>query len=344
MHSHLSPWLWLIALPLVALLQACGPADAPQLEISGNTMGTSYSIKIIGAEQLDLDQLKLDLDRRLDGINTIMSTYDPNSMLSRFNQHEGTDWYSVPYTLALVIKTARRISLDSGGAFDITVGPLVDLWGFGPDGPRTSEPPADEWQSARELVGFKKLEVTGDPAALRKSVPGLRADLSAIAKGFGVDQMAALLESRGIERYLVEIGGEVRVRGLNAKNKPWRLGIEKPDAAGRQVQQAVDLKLGALATSGDYRNFFESGGQRYSHTIDPDTGRPVAHSLASATVFASDCMTADGWATALMALGPEKGRALAEKLGLAAYFIVRTEDGFETSASPEFQRLLSASH
>lgn len=333
---HLRRWSAPLLI-IIGLLTACGPQLPPVREITGQTMGTSYSIKIISASELDTKALKSDIDYRLDGINRIMSTYDPDSILSRFNSHQGTDWYRVPYSLAYVVNAARQISEATDGAFDITVGPLVNLWGFGPQGPTTSQPPAEALAAARERVGYRKLSVRLDPPALRKSAPELSADLSAIAKGYAVDQIAALLETRDIDRYLVEIGGEVRARGHNAEDKPWQLGIEKPSTNGRSVQQVVPIKRASIATSGDYRNFFEADGQRFSHTIDPASGRPVAHRLASVSVLAPDCMMADGWATALMALGPKRGFELAERLDVAAFFIVRDDRGFTEQASNTFQ-------
>ena len=298
-------------------------------------MGTTYSVQLVDSPQtIEPAALQDRVDDLLADINASMSTYDPGSELSRFNASSSTDWYGVSAELANVVAAAQGVAEASGGAFDITVGPLVNLWGFGP-GDSSGVPPSPEQVSAAKLrTGYGKLEVRLSPPALRKSEPDLYVDLSAIAKGYGVDRVAALLDAAGIENYLVEIGGELRARGLNFRRKPWRIAVERPDPAGRTVQQVVALGDAAMATSGDYRNFFESGGTRYSHTIDPATGRPVTHDLASVTVVGADAMHADALATALLVMGPDRGLQFAQASGLAALFISRTGTGFETHVTP----------
>ncbi|MFW5724231.1 MAG: FAD:protein FMN transferase [Halochromatium sp.] len=313
----------LCGLCLLLVLVGCGRESEPRvLALRGSTMGTSYSVQIVAPPaELDRDALAAAIDARLADINRRMSTYQPSSELSRFNHSQTTDWFLVSPELVAVVAAARAVSAASAGAFDVTVGPLVNLWGFGPTPSADDLPTAGDLQAARARVGWRQLEVQSQPPALRKSRPDLSVDLSAIAKGYAVDRLAELVEAHDLEDYLVEIGGELRGRGVNGRGEPWRIAIERPEASRRAVFEVVALRDIGMATSGDYRNFVEIDGKRYSHTIDPATGRPVDHRLASVTVLADDCMQADAWATALLVLGPERGLELAEQLGLAALFI-----------------------
>jgi len=242
----------------------------------------------------------------------------------------------------LVVGEAIRTSQQTGGAFDATVGPLVNLWHFGPERNGGSVPSDSQIAENRERVGYQRVQARLDPPALKKSRPDVEVDLSAIAKGFGVDKVAEYLDRRGAEGYMVEIGGEVRTRGRRGDGSPWKIGVVKPadDPAGGQslVQRVLPLGDDALATSGDYRNFFEQDGTRYSHTIDPRTGRPVEHQLASVTVVGPTCMQCDALATALMVLGPEAGYNLAVDRALAVLFVVRDGDRFSERATPVFQQ------
>lgn len=336
-----------LSLACIALLAlaGCGTSDratTPELvHVAGPTMGTTWQVKLPRLpEGTSRDELQAAIERRLERVNGQMSTYRPDSELSRFNRYEGTDWFEVSADTARVVSAAQQISHLTGGAFDVTVGPLVNLWDFGPDERDALVPSEEELAATRERIGYEMLEVRADPPALRKSRPDLYVDLSAIAKGFGVDQVAAHLENLGIDSYYVEVGGEIRTRGTKPDETPWRIGIEAPAATRLDAQAARRvLELGdwAVATSGDYRNYWEKDGQRFSHTIDPRTGRPVEHGLASVTVVSDDCMTADGWATALMVLGPENAYNLAMKQDLATLFIVREEEGFAERATPKFE-------
>lgn len=328
------------ALPVMALaLAACTQHEAlpQQLELGGPTMGTSYSIKVVDPpEHLHRDNLAALVEAELGALVQQMSTYEPTSELARFNASRTTDWVSVSGELLEVVTEGRRLGELTGGAFDVTVGPLVELWGFGPAA-ATDRVPADaEIEALRVLTGVAGIEVRDTPPAMRKHHPGVRVDLSAIAKGYAVDRIARLLEARGISRYLVEIGGELRGRGHNRDGRPWRIGIERPASGERSVQAVIAIDNIAVATSGDYRNYFEQDGRRYSHTIDPRTGRPVDHALASVTVISPQTLHADGMATGLMVLGPDAGYTLAEREGLAAYFIVRTADGFSERQTAAF--------
>jgi len=315
---------------------------APLVTLTGKTMGTTYAVKLAGlSPNADHDAIQAEIDRILERVNDQMSTYRPESELSRFNSYDGTDWFDVSADTAAVVREALRVSRLCDGAFDVTVGPLVNLWHFGP-GQRTDDVPSDdEIAAARERVGYMNVEVRNKPPALRKSRGDVSLDLSAIAKGFGVDRVALFCESLHPAGYLVEIGGEMRAKGHKADGSPWVIGIESPVENERALQKAVEIGERSLATSGDYRNFFQQGGRRYSHTVDPRTGRPVTHQLASASVFADNCMFADAVATTLMVLGPEEGYTFAVKHELAALLIIRNEEGFVEKATPRFEELFA---
>jgi len=319
--------LLLVLLPFVI---GCAPApEHPVLVLQGTTMGTFYNIQVVALPlAVEPQALRDKIASELDQVESRMSTYRDDSEISGFNRSRTTDWFSVSPELAELVKEALRTSAASTGAFDPTVGPLVNLWGFGPDGETDTPPTEAEIAEAKARVGYRKLSVRAIPPALRKSEPTLYLDLSAIAKGYGVDRLADLFDVIGITDYLIEIGGELRGRGYNGQGRPWRIAIERPSPEGRSVHKILALSDGAMATSGDYRNFFEHAGRHYSHTIAPETGHPVTHRLASVTVLAPRAVRADALATAFLVLGPELGVALAESLGIPALFIVRTPGGY----------------
>lgn len=329
---------------LIPVLWGCGSRNAEEdapVVFFGETMGTTYHVTVTVDPDPDTSIVILAaIDTVLRRVDDWMSTYRPDSEISRFNDFTGSGWFAVSPETAQVISAALRVSADSAGAFDVTVGPLVDLWGFGAGKPPAAVPDEQAIALAREAAGYGKLVVSEDPPALKKEHPGLRVDLAAIAKGFGVDSIAQALDELGIESYLVEIGGEVRARGVKPDGNHWRVGIESPLDDERRVREAVELRDMSLATSGDYRRFFMAEGKRFSHTIDPRTGRPVDHALASVTIVAEDCMTADALATVMMVLGPDEGGVLAREEELAALFLIRREDGFERRATPAFDALV----
>ncbi len=317
------------ALVLLVLFTAgCSKSSKVQFEYFGLALGTSFSVKASRLPAgIDLEKLKAQLEARLEEVDRKMSTYLADSELSRFNRSTNTDWQPVSQDLAKVVVAALEVSRWSDGVFDVTVGPLVNLWGFGPD-PRRDQAPSDEdIEAAKARVGYENLEARLDPPAMRKHRPDLYVDLSAIAKGFAVDLLGEYLESLGIKDYLVEIGGELRLKGNGPRGGGWRIAIEKPVPKERQIEKILTLTDIAVATSGDYRNYFEAGGKRFSHTIDPRTGRPIEHRLASVTVLCHTTMQADALATALMVLGPDAGLAKAEKDKIPALFIVKEDDG-----------------
>lgn len=303
-------------------------------------MGTTYHITVCSpaADKVDTGQLKQDIDQLLVEINQEMSTYIKDSELSLFNQAEPDQWLPVAPAVVKVVSAGLKLSEDSDGAFDMTVGPLVNLWHFGPDPGKKTLPADEKIEAARKKVGYHHIQVQESPAALKKLIPDVYVDLSAIAKGYGVDAVAELIESRGIENYLVEIGGEMRARGINQRGEAWKVGIEKPVSETRVVQKIVPLSNLSMATSGNYRNFFEVDGVSYSHTIDPRTGRPATHGLASVTVVGETCMNCDAIATCLMVLGPNEGYNWVQERDIAAYFIVKTDAGFTERFSPAWQK------
>lgn len=308
------------------------------IAFDGSTMGTTYNVKIAFLPQnVTLDEVRREAAAVLAAVNARMSTYDPKSELSRWNASSSTDWFDVSPETAEVVNAALHIGHYSNGALDVTVGPLVNLWHFGPDKRSLEQIPSQaEIDAARKRTGLECVEVRMSPPALRKSRPDVYVDLSAIAKGYGVDQVAESFDKLGIEDYMIEVGGEVRTRGRTAEVAPWRIAVESPTGEG--LQRIVSLSGAAMATSGDYRNYFESDGVRFSHIIDPRTARPIDHRLVSVSVIDPLCAAADGWATALMVLGPDEARRTAARHSLAVLLIVKTDRGFEEWTTPQFRR------
>jgi len=334
--------LQLLSFCVVVLAPGCGGDAGPDVvALRGSTMGTSYSVQLVDAPaSLDPDALQRRIDALLAEVSGLMSTYQPDSELSRFNANPSTDWVPVSAELARLVAEAQRIGAASSDAFDVTVGPLVNLWGFGPEVKADELPAPDQIDAALARTGQDKLQVRLAPPALRKQQPDLYLDLSAIAKGYGVDRVSALLAEAGVANALVEIGGELYGHGHNGRDAPWRIAVEKPDPLARRVFRVVPLLDRGMATSGDYRNFFELDGRLYSHTIDPTTGRPVTHGLASVTVLGESTARADAWATALLVLGPERGFILAQGLGLAALLIERDGDALVARSTEAFDAVV----
>ncbi|HHQ13717.1 MAG TPA: FAD:protein FMN transferase [Chromatiales bacterium] len=333
---------WAVLWLCIAMTASC--SRPPELRVlRGHTMGTTYTVRLGQTpDGTDMASLARDIDRELAEIVSVMSSYSPESAVSRFNRLQTTDWVEVPRSLEQLVEHAQTISRLTDGAFDITVAPLVNAWGFGPKPDRTEPPAPDTIAHALARVDFRLLRTRTDPPALQKTSPQVQIDLSAIAKGFAVDRIARLLLDRGVQDFLIEIGGELRSHGSHKDGTPWTVGIETPDSSGATIQRILTLDAAtAIATSGDYRNFFEFNGHHYSHIIDPRTGWPAETALASVTVIADDCATADALATALSVLGPEQGLRLAQGNKVTALFAVRNGSGFTEQQTGGFERWLS---
>ncbi|MEL7300636.1 MAG: FAD:protein FMN transferase [Pseudomonadota bacterium] len=308
------------------------------IELVGSTMGTSYSIVAVDKSgALSRTKLQGEVDTVLASINASMSNWDATSEVSRFNAMRSTAPMSVSPEFAAVMAAAEEVHTLSDGRFDVTTGPLIDLWGFGAKDVSSRIPTDAAIAAAREATGQARA-ITVGAGSLTKSDPAAEVYLSAIGKGYGVDAIGEALAGLGVEDFMVEIGGDLLTAGVNPDGNPWQIGIETPEALSG-VQQVVGVTGMGLATSGDYRNYFERDGQRYSHILDASTGRPITHTTASATVVTENAMLADAWATAMLILGSETGLELANALNMPVLFIDRDGDGFSTAASAAFQTL-----
>jgi thiamine biosynthesis lipoprotein len=327
-------------------ITGCFPSNnsgKSEVLLQGRTMGTTYNIKVVSTlEQIEALKLQDKIDLALKQVNKEMSTYIPDSEISLFNQSNAGEVFEISPGFTRVLKESIRLGELSEGKLDITVGPLVNLWGFGPELRPEKVPSESVIATTLARVGLNKLHLVGNQ--LSKDISNLYVDLSTTAKGYGVDIVAELIEANGFSNYLVEIGGEMRLKGFKHTGELWAIAIEKPilDHSGehRGVQQIVIPKDNAVATAGDYRNYFEADGQRFSHIIDPATGKPINHNLVSVTVVHPSSMTADGLSTTLMVMGTEQGMAFAVKNNLAALFISKTEHGFSEQFTVKFKQYL----
>lgn len=306
-------------------------AGAPVVSCTGETMGTSWSARLVAPPE----GIALKIQAELDRVVAEMSHWVPDSALSRFNRSEPGRWQPLPAGFARVLAAALEIAEKSDGAFDPAMGALVDLWGFGPPGPRTGLPGDREVAAARAISGRAHIE-QDDRRARRHGQAVL--DFSGIAKGHGVDRVAETLRSMELHDFLIEVGGELRGEGIRPDGQPWWIDLE-PVPGSRLAPLRAALHGLSVATTGDYRRSFAHGGRDYAHTLDPRTGRPLDNGMASVTVLHASCMLADGWATALTVLGPA-GMTLAEREGLAAHMVMREATGFVEHLSPAFQAML----
>ena len=321
-----------------------------EVALQGPTMGTYYRVRAL-ADSGDREAIRALIEQRLDAVDRAMSTYREDSEISRFNRLVAGESFAFSEETWAVLELAWRVREETGGAFDPTVGPLVDVWGFGAPG-RSAEPAPpleDRLAKLRRAVGA--IELASDDRRVLKLEDGAALDLSAIAKGWAVDSVSEALLKAGYPNHLVEVGGEIRTGGHSPAGDAWRIAIERPpvrvsdsgerpeteEAAQPNLQRILPFTDGSLATSGDYRNYWERDGQRYSHTIDPRTGRPVEHALASASVFHTNCAVADAYATALMVLGPEDGLRWADENDIAALLLIYHQDSLEELPSAAFQ-------
>ncbi|TCS42627.1 FAD:protein FMN transferase [Reinekea marinisedimentorum] len=324
-----------ISLIIISLFTGCSFSEKEQTySFSGFSIGTSYSVKYVSASN-EVETLQLGVDGVLSNINKLMSTYLPGSDISRISRAGVNEPVSVDELTINVLEAALTIAEQTDGNFDPTVAPLVNLWGFGPTPRNNKLPEASEVARLAASVGYQALTVDRITQTVEKNAPR-ELDFSAIAKGYAVDLIAEHLEQRGITNYLVEVGGEMRLSGTKPGNESWRIAIEKPDVEQRAVFKILEVSGAAVATSGDYRNYFESDGVRYSHTINPATGYPVKHNLASVTVVMDSCMSADAYATAFLVMGAERALQFAESNNIAALFIIKQDDDFEVLQSAQF--------
>lgn len=324
-----------ISFVLISLFTGCSFSDKEQIySFSGFSIGTSYSVKYVASSN-EVEALQLGVQGVLNDVNKLMSTYLPGSDISRISNAGVNEPVSVDKLTVNVLEAALKIAAETDGSFDPTIAPLVNLWGFGPT-PRNNElPETGELERLVASVGYEAVTVDSVAQLVVKREPR-ELDFSAIAKGYAVDLIAEYLEQHEITNYLVEVGGEMRLAGAKTDNEPWRIAIEKPDVSERSAFKILEVSDAAVATSGDYRNYFEEGGVRYSHTIDPATGYPVKHNLASVTVIMDSCMEADAYATAFLVMGVDRALQFAESNNIAALFILKQNGEFNVLQSTKF--------
>lgn len=342
-RSALLASFWFCVVIFSALSGCTDSTGVQSLRLSGATMGTTYNVTLVSPDEIDnAEVLQSEIDETLRQLNQQVSTYIPSSEINELKKTPLNQWVNISKPMEEVISTSLVVSQWSSGAFDVTLRPLIDLWGFGPTKGQDQVPADDAIKDALMKVGYQHLKLdTQEHKLLRNAAVDL--DFSAVAKGYGVDQVARLLDQQGFTDYLVEIGGEIRLRGRNAKGRTWTIAVERPQVSlTQQVYKAISLTDIAMATSGDYRNYFEQNGQRYSHTIDPRTGRPITHNLASVTVLHESAAMADALATAFSVMGVEQARLLANSKSIAALFIIKTETGFSELVSDAFKPYLSS--
>ncbi|ELA0826465.1 FAD:protein FMN transferase ApbE [Klebsiella quasipneumoniae] len=330
------------------LFSGCDSATTPATPAStatvldGKTMGTFWRVSVIGVDEAKAQALRAKVQAQLDADDRLLSTWKNDSALMRFNHATDTRPWPVSEAMADIVTLSLRIGAKTHGAMDITVGPLVNLWGFGPDKQPVATPDAQAIAAAKAHTGLQHLQVINQSGRqfLQKDIPDLFVDLSTVGEGYAADHLARLMEQEGISRYLVSVGGALVSRGMNGEGKPWRVAIQKPTDRENAVQAIVDINGHGISTSGSYRNYYELDGKRISHVIDPQTGQPITHKLVSVTVIAPTALEADGWDTGLMVLGPEKAQQVVREQGLAVYMIVKEGEGFKTWMSPQFRTFL----
>lgn len=321
--------------PISATLLAS--TSLPFVALSGQTMGTYYRVSFYGLRPIPIHD---EIEKIFEQVNQDMSTYRQSSLISQFNQLETTGWFPVSDDFIRVAQYARKAYDHTDGAFDPTVGRIVKMWGFGPEYRADQMPPEEAIQSELAHVGYHQIEIRAEPSAIRKSNPLVYLDFSGVAKGYAVDLVAEYLESIGISSYLVEIGGDLRTGMVKPDGKPWLVAIEHPDTAAEGYLRVVNPKGHGVVSSGDYRNYFELDSRRYSHIISPVTGYPVEQDLVSVTVVAPTAAEADGYSTGLLALGKKRAMELAQKHGLAVYFVQKQNDSWPEAHTKGFQTFL----
>jgi thiamine biosynthesis lipoprotein len=321
---------------LIVLLSGCGSSDSLET-FGGPTMGSTYSIKYVRHAGLPAPaDVRAEVEKILAEVDRQMSTYRSDSDIERFNALPANRCQAMPASILELVRVGEQLSVQSEGSYDLTVEPLLNLWGFGPQARGEKVPSAEALAQARKRVGHEHLRIDGDQLCKDAAV---EVDFNSIAAGYAVDTIAERLEAMGIRDYLAEATGELKASGRKADGSPWRIALEEP-RDDRQVAERVIVVDGyGLSTSGDYRNYFEQDGQLFSHTFDARTGAPVSHTLASVTVIHPSALMADGLSTLLLILGPERGWDYAEKHDIGAFFVIRADTGFVTRSSQAFERL-----
>ena len=328
-----------IAVAFAAALTGCLHSEKVE-EFGGPTMGSTYSVKYVTGEGVaDARTLKAETEAILAEVDRQMSTYRDDSLIAAFNRAPARSCMAIPAGMLEVVRTGLQLAQDSGGAFDPTLEPLLNLWGFGPQARVERVPTAEQLAEARRRSGYRHLRINGQQ--LCKDVD-LQLDLNSIAAGYTVDKIVSRLAELGVGSYLVDVTGELKAAGTKPDGQSWRIAIEAPRDDQRVAQRILQLDGYGISTSGDYRNYFEEDGVRYSHTLDPQTGAPITHRLAAVTVADPSTLRADGLSTLLMVLGPERGVAYAEQAGIAAFFVTREGEGFVTRGSTAFKQLFAA--
>ncbi|MDN2485970.1 FAD:protein FMN transferase ApbE [Kosakonia sacchari] len=325
------------------LLAGCDTGSKAQPTVlEGKTMGTFWRVSVVDISPQQAQTLQQKIQTQLDADDHLMSTWKDDSALMRFNHSTSTAPWPVSAAMADIVTTSLRVGEKTDGAMDITVGPLVNLWGFGPDKQPVNTPSQARIDAAKARTGLAHLTVINRAGEqfLQKDLPDLFVDLSTVGEGYAADHLAALMEREGIARYLVSVGGALASRGMNAQGQPWRVAIQKPTDRENVAQAVVDINGHGISTSGSYRNYYELDGKRISHIIDPRSGRPIQHALVSVTVIAPTALEADAWDTGLMVLGTEQAKEVVKREGLAVFMIIKDGDGFRTWMSPQFSVFL----
>jgi thiamine biosynthesis lipoprotein len=324
---------------LFVALAGCGKGDSME-SFGGPTMGSTYSIKYLRTKGLaGSEEVKLDVEKILADVDRQMSTYRNDSDIERFNDLPANSCQTMPASILELVRVGEQLSLQSEGSYDLTVEPLLDLWGFGPQAREEKVPTASALAEAMKRVGHAHLRIEGEQLCKDAAV---EVDFNSIAAGYTVDTIAAKLEAMGIHNYLAEATGELKAAGKKLDGSPWRIALEEPRDDQQVAERVIEVDGYGVSTSGDYRNYFEQGGRRYSHTFDARTGAPINHTLASVTVIDPSALMADGLSTLLLILGPERGWDYAEKHGIGAFFVMRADTGFVTRANQAFERLSAA--
>ena len=324
---------------LIVVLSACGNGDSME-SFGGPTMGSTYSIKYVRRAGLPAAaDVRVEVEKILADIDRQLSTYRSDSDIERFNDLPANRCQKMPASILKLIRVGEQLSEQSEGSYDLTVEPLLNLWGFGPQGREEKVPAEQALAQVRQRVGYQHLRIEADQLCKDAAV---EVDFNSIAAGYAVDTIAARLEALGIHDYLAEATGELKAAGKKLDGSPWRIALEEPRDDQQVAERIVAVDGFGMSTSGDYRNYFEQGGRRYSHTFDARTGAPVSHALASVTVIHPSALMADGLSTLLLILGPQRGWDYAEKHDIGAFFVIRTDTGFVTRSSHAFERVTGA--